>query len=48
MPRRPGDQLQTRANIEKAGRILGYEPGATMRQGLEKHVAWCRQRLAED
>jgi nucleoside-diphosphate-sugar epimerase len=47
-PRRPGDQLQTRANIEKAGRILGYEPSTSMRQGLEKHVAWCRQRLAED
>jgi nucleoside-diphosphate-sugar epimerase len=48
VPKRPGDQVQTRANIEKAGRILGYEPSTTMRQGLEKHVAWCRQRLTED
>ena len=48
MPKRPGDQLQTRANIKKAGRILGYEPSTTMRQGLEKHIAWCRQRLAEN
>jgi len=45
MPKRPGDQLQTRANIAKARRVLGYEPHTTMRQGLERHVAWCQQRL---
>ncbi len=47
MPKRPGDQLQTRANIEKAGRILGYEPSTSMREGLQEHVAWCHRRLSE-
>ena len=45
VPKRPGDQLQTRANIAKARRVLGYEPRTTMRQGLEQHVIWCQQRL---
>jgi len=48
VPKRPGDQLQTRANIAKARRVLGYEPHTTMRQGLERHVTWCQQRLAEN
>ena len=47
-PKRPGDQLQTRANIAKARRVLDYEPHTTMRQGLERHVSWCQQRLAEN
>ncbi len=45
MPKRPGDQLRTRANIEKAGRILGYEPSTSMREGLAEHVGWCRKQL---
>ena len=45
VPKRPGDQLQTCANIEKAGRILGYEPRTAMREGLTEHVAWCEKRL---
>jgi nucleoside-diphosphate-sugar epimerase len=45
VPKRPGDQLQTCANIEKAGRILGYEPRTGMREGLTEHVAWCEKRL---
>lgn len=48
VPKRPGDQLQTRANIAKARRVLGYEPHTTMRQGLERHVTWCQERLAEN
>lgn len=45
MPKRPGDQLQTRANIEKARRVLGYEPHTTMREGLAVHVQWCQKQL---
>ena len=44
-PRRPGDQLRTEANIEKARRVLGYEPGTTPREGLEKAVAWYRESI---
>jgi nucleoside-diphosphate-sugar epimerase len=41
-PRRPGDQLRTHANIEKARRILGYNPTTTLRQGIQKTVEWYR------
>jgi UDP-glucuronate 4-epimerase len=40
LPPRPGDQSETRANITKAKRILEYSPKTTLRQGLEKQVAW--------
>jgi UDP-glucuronate 4-epimerase len=44
-PRRPGDQLKTQANIEKARRLLDYEPRTLPREGLERQVAWYRQRV---
>ncbi|MCM4156476.1 NAD-dependent epimerase/dehydratase family protein [Gramella sp. AN32] len=37
---RPGDQLRTNANIEKARKILGYHPKTSLYKGLEKQVAW--------
>ena len=39
---RPGDQLRTNANIEKARKSLGYAPKTSLYQGLEKQVAWFR------
>lgn len=44
-PRRAGDQLKTHANIEKARRILGYNPTTTPREGLEKAVEWYRVHI---
>jgi nucleoside-diphosphate-sugar epimerase len=44
-PKRPGDQLKTHANIEKARRVLGYHPTTTPRQGLEEEVEWYRQHI---
>jgi nucleoside-diphosphate-sugar epimerase len=44
-PRRPGDQLKTQANIEKARRLLAYEPQTSPRAGLERQVAWYEQRV---
>ena len=44
-PRRPGDQLKTHANIEKARSILGYNPTTMLREGLEKEVAWYREHI---
>ena len=44
-PRRPGDQLKTHANIEKARRLLGYNPTTSMRDGLQHEVAWYRQNV---
>ena len=40
---RKGDQLGTSANIEKARRLLGYDPGTSLREGLIKQVEWFKQ-----
>jgi nucleoside-diphosphate-sugar epimerase len=39
---RPGDVRDSQADIEKARRVLGYEPIVGFAQGLEKTVAWFR------
>ena len=45
VPPRPGDQIETRARIEKARKLLGYAPRTTLVEGLERQVAWCRESL---
>ncbi|MEM7030921.1 MAG: NAD-dependent epimerase/dehydratase family protein [Chloroflexota bacterium] len=45
VPKRPGDQLRTCANIEKAGRLLGYEPSTTLQDGLAAEVSWFKERV---
>lgn len=37
---RPGDQKRTKAEIAKAKRLLGWDPTTTLREGLEKQIAW--------
>jgi nucleoside-diphosphate-sugar epimerase len=44
-PKRQGDQLKTQADIKKARRILGYDPGTPPREGLAKQVEWYRTRI---
>jgi nucleoside-diphosphate-sugar epimerase len=44
-PRRPGDQERTHACIEKARRLLGYDPRTTAREGLAVEVAWYRESV---
>jgi nucleoside-diphosphate-sugar epimerase len=44
-PRRPGDQTRTSANIEKARRVLGYEPRTDLRAGLEQAVQWYKTEI---
>jgi nucleoside-diphosphate-sugar epimerase len=44
-PRRAGDQLKTHANIEKARRILAYNPTTTPQEGLEKTVKWYKEHI---
>ena len=44
-PKRPGDQLRTHANIDKARKLLGYNPTTTAREGLEKEVTWYREYI---
>jgi UDP-glucuronate 4-epimerase len=45
--RREGDQLETHANIEKARRILGYQPTTTPSEGLARQVDWYRQQVLD-
>jgi nucleoside-diphosphate-sugar epimerase len=39
----PGDMPATWAKIDKAGRLLGWEPGTALDEGLEACVAWYLQ-----
>ena len=39
---RAGDVRDSQADIDKARRLLGYEPTVSLEQGLEKTVAWYR------
>ncbi len=39
-PARPGDQSRTKANIDKARRLLDYNPTTGLREGLEAQVEW--------
>ncbi len=45
--KRPGDQLHTRANIDKARRILGYEPQASLENALRLQVKWYTEKIFE-
>ncbi|MFT5719583.1 MAG: UDP-glucuronate 4-epimerase [Oleiphilaceae bacterium] len=42
-PSRPGDQSRTKANIDKARRILNYNPQTSLKEGLEAQVTWFRE-----
>lgn len=44
-PKRPGDQLQTCADIEKARRVLGYEPTADLEEILRAQVTWYKEKI---
>lgn len=44
-PRRRGDQKETGANIEKARRILGYNPTVRVEEGLARQVVWYKDKL---
>ena len=38
--KRAGDQLRTKANIDKARRLLNYNPKTTLLESVEKQVEW--------
>ena len=42
-PPRPGDQSRTCANIDKARRLLGYDPQVKIEKGIPHFVEWFRQ-----
>lgn len=43
---RPGDILHSSSDIEKARRLLGYEPVFSLEDGLAQTVAWYRDNAA--
>lgn len=46
LPKRAGDQLRTRANIDKARRLLGYAPETSLEDGLRRTIEWHKERTA--
>lgn len=40
IPKRAGDQLRTKANIDKAKKLLNYNPQTTLLEAVEKQVEW--------
>ncbi len=43
---RAGDQVRTRANIDKARAVLGFDPKFDLYTGLEKQVEWFHTHMA--
>jgi UDP-N-acetylglucosamine 4-epimerase len=44
-PPRPGDVMHSLADIEKARRLLGYEPTHSIEQGLDESLEWYETHL---
>jgi UDP-glucuronate 4-epimerase len=44
LPRQPGDVYRTCAHIEKARRMLGYQPRVPIEKGVALFVQWYRER----
>ena len=42
---RPGDQSRTKANIDKARSLLGYNPSTGLKEGLQAQVEWFRENF---
>ncbi|PHR94600.1 MAG: 3-beta hydroxysteroid dehydrogenase [Leeuwenhoekiella sp.] len=45
VPKRGGDQMFTKANIDKARRLLNYNPSTTLEQGLKEQIEWYRKEF---
>lgn len=44
VPKRAGDQLRTLAVIDKARKLLNYNPKTSLKEGLEKHIYWYKKQ----
>jgi UDP-N-acetylglucosamine/UDP-N-acetyl-alpha-D-glucosaminouronate 4-epimerase len=44
---RPGDVMDSQADISKARRLLGYVPLVSLEEGLRHTLDWCRSEAAE-
>ena len=45
IPKRAGDQLRTKANIDKARRLLNYNPSTTLLEGVRAQVEWYKSNF---
>ncbi len=45
-PPRAGDQSRTKANIDKARKLLGYNPQTSLKDGLEAQTAWFKKNFS--
>ncbi len=46
MPDQPGDLPRTYADVSKARKLLGYEPGTPIAEGVPKYVEWYLENVA--
>ncbi len=46
LPMQPGDVPTTFADVDKARRLLGYEPTTSLEEGLRRFVAWYQTHTA--
>ncbi|WP_298903150.1 NAD(P)-dependent oxidoreductase [uncultured Psychroserpens sp.] len=44
-PKRPGDQSRTKANIDKAKRLLNYNPQTTLLESVQQQVQWYKENF---
>ncbi len=45
IPKRPGDQLRTKANIDKARKLLNYNPQTNLLEAVKKQVEWYKENF---
>ena len=45
VPKRPGDQVRTSADISKAKKLLGYAPSTEPEEGLRREVDWYLEKV---
>ena len=43
LPMQPGDVDRTYADIEKAKKLIGYEPKTTFKEGIKKFIEWYKE-----
>lgn len=47
-PARPGEVRHSLADVSRSADVLGYRPVVNLREGLERTVAWYRDRVAAE
>lgn len=48
LPARSGDQDRTLAVIDKARKLLGYNPVVTLEEGVREHIEWAKLKSSEE